>query len=336
MKKRKTLGLALGSGSARGCAHIGVIKALEDAGIEVDCIAGASMGALVGAIYSTGDLDALETFMLGLDWKKIVSYFDVVFPRTGLLDGEKVYGLIDQHVVNKRIEDARIPFCAIASELTTGEEIRIESGNVVDAVRASISLPGIFTPFEKDGRYYVDGGMVNPVPVSAVRAMGADVVLAVNLNTDRVTKHWAMQRVPVEPEALSARQMPEASLRKAAPGVGILHALEERYRLLESSVREKVNKWIPEGRNSPNIFDVIATSIHIMEHRITQANLQICQPDFLLQPALGHLGIFDFDKAEEAIAEGYDQALRRVDEIRTTLYCTLDSRESGDDEKKAE
>lgn len=315
MKKRKKIGLALGSGSARGCAHIGVIKALEEARIGVDYIAGTSMGALVGAIYATGTLDVLEAFMLGLDWKKIVSYFDVVFPRTGLLDGEKVYGLIARQVITKRIEEARIPFCAIASDLATGQEVRIQSGNVVDAVRASISLPGIFTPFESDGRYYVDGGMVNPVPVSAVRAMGADLVIAVDLNHDAVTRPWAAKNMPVRPETPPAEEAP----REATTGTGILHALEERYRLLETSVREKVNQWIPDGRSSPNIFDVIATSINIMENRITQANLQICTPEFLIQPALGHLGLFDFDKAQEAIDEGYDKTLHLVDQIRASL-----------------
>ncbi len=311
VRERKKIGLALGSGSARGCAHIGVIKALEDARIEVDCVAGTSMGALVGAIYATGALDALEAFMLGLDWKKIVSYFDVVFPRTGLLDGEKVYELVAQHVITTRIEEGRIPFCAIASDLATGQEVRIESGNVVDAVRASISLPGIFTPFESEGRYFVDGGMVNPVPVSAVRAMGADLVIAVDLNHDAMKRHWAARKM------LAASEAPPAE--EAPPGTGILNALEERYRLLESSVREKVNQWIPDGRSGPNIFDVIATSINIMENRITQANLQICKPDFLIQPALGHLGLFDFDKAQQAIDEGYDQTMQRVDQIRAAL-----------------
>ena len=316
MKKRKKIGLALGSGSARGCAHIGVIKALEEAQIDVDCVAGTSMGALVGAIYVTGALDELEAFMLGLDWKKIVSYFDVVFPRTGLLDGEKVYGLVARHVSTTRIEEARIPFCAIASNLATGQEVRIQSGNVVDAVRASISLPGIFTPFESQGRYYVDGGMVNPVPVSAARAMGADLVIAVDLTHDAMTRHWAGKNVPVDLEPPPAEDAPSV----ASPGgTGILHALEERYRLLESSVREKVNQWIPDGRSGPNIFDVIAISMNIMENRITQSNLQIFQPDFLIQPVLGHLGLFDFDKAQEAIDEGYAQTMKVIDQIRASL-----------------
>ena len=199
--------------------------------------------------------------------------------------------------------------------LATGQEVRIQSGNVVDAVRASVSLPGIFTPFESEGRYYVDGGMVNPVPVSAARAMGADLVIAVDLSHDAMKRHWAARHVPEELEAPPT----EEALEEAPPSIGVLHALEERYRLLESSVREKVNQWIPDGRSGPNIFDVIAISINIMENRITQANLQISKPDFLIQPALGHLGLFDFDKAQEAIDEGYDQTMELIDQIKASL-----------------
>ncbi len=302
---RKKIGLALGSGSARGNAHIGVIRALEARKIPIDYIAGTSMGALVGAIYAMGDLDTLEAFMRGLDWKQILSYFDLVFPRTGLLDGDRINELVSGSVTTQRLEDARIPFCAIAAELGTGREARITAGPVVDAVRASISLPGILTPFHSGGVYYVDGGLVNPVPVDAVREMGADFVIAVDLNHDVVAPVWENQdRVPARVPAT------------ASNGTGMLQMLEERYRMLEASVRDKINRWMPERRNSPNIFEVIGTSISIMGQRITRANLLVHPPDLLIQPELGHLGMFDFDKADEAITEGYEKTLRAVQDLR--------------------
>lgn len=298
--RRKKVGLALGSGSARGNAHIGVIRALEAEGIPIDFIAGTSIGALVGAIYAMGDLDTLEAFMRGLDWKRVLSYFDLVFPRAGLLDGERINELVSQYVSAQMLEDARIPFCAIAAELGTGHEVRIRSGSVVDAVRASISLPGILTPFCSDGKYFVDGGLVNPVPVDAVREIGAEFVIAVDLSSDAVAPVWENgNRAVVNSDATAHLTTSES--------VGMLQVLEDRYRLLGTSVREKINGWLPERRNNPNIFEVIGMSLNIMGQKITLANLQACPPDLLIQPELAHLGMFDFDKADEAITEGFEK-----------------------------
>jgi len=266
------------------------------------------MGALVGAIYAMGNLDTLESFMRGLDWKRILSYFDLVFPHTGLLDGERINELVSQYVSTQRLEDARIPFCAIAAELGTGREVRIQSGNVVDAVRASISFPGILTPFRQDDAYYVDGGLVNPVPVDVVRAMGAEVVIAVDLMSDAVAPVWENDGRAVEKVSVAARG-------NASGSAGMLRALEERYHLLEFSVREKINGWMPERRNHPNIFEVIGISLNIMGQQITRAKLRDCPPDLLIQPELGHLGMFDFDKADEAISEGFEQTCCAVQHL---------------------
>lgn len=178
----KTVGLVLGSGGARGWAHIGVIRALASAGINIHFISGASIGAFVGAIYAAGELDDLEEFVRALDWKAVVSYFDVVFPSSGLLDGNRVYELLSDHLQDMAIEEADIQFCCVATDLLNGEEVRLQTGPMVDAVRASISIPGVFTPFQKNGQFLGDGGIVNPMPVDVMREMGADVVIAVNLN----------------------------------------------------------------------------------------------------------------------------------------------------------
>jgi NTE family protein len=153
----KRVGLALGSGGARGWAHIGVIHALQEAGIRIDCISGASIGALVGAIHCAGELDELEDFILDLSWKDMFSFFDMVFPTSGLLDGDKVYELLSEHMQGMKFEDSPIPFCCVATDLIKGEEVHLSSGLMVDAVRASISVPGIFTPFCHGDLFLGDG-----------------------------------------------------------------------------------------------------------------------------------------------------------------------------------
>jgi len=184
----RKIGLALGSGSARGWAHIGVIKALTEVGVRVDYVAGTSVGAVVGAVYASGRIAALEDVVLQLDWKQIASFLDIVFPKSGLIDGNKIADFIRRHVEAKKIEDLPLPFCALATDLATGGEVAIQEGDIIEAVRASISVPGIFTPVRKDDMILVDGGLVNPVPVSMVREMGADFVIAVDLNHDIVGK----------------------------------------------------------------------------------------------------------------------------------------------------
>lgn len=168
-RRRPRIGLALGSGSARGLAHVGVIRAIEDAGIQIDCIAGTSMGALVGAVHAAGKLNELENAFLDFDWKKTASFFDVVLPRSGLLDGAKVSELVRSHIHTNDIEALSIGFAAVASDLQSGSEVVICTGDIIEAVRASVSVPGIFTPVRRNGQILVDGGLVNPVPTS-VRA----------------------------------------------------------------------------------------------------------------------------------------------------------------------
>ncbi|MBW2662936.1 MAG: efflux RND transporter permease subunit, partial [Deltaproteobacteria bacterium] len=154
------VGLALGSGSARGWAHIGVIRALAEAGIRVDYVAGTSIGALVGAVYASGEIDALEEVVLQLDWKQIVYFFDVILPKSGLIDGKKVSVFIGNNIKKINIEDLPFPFCAVSTDMNTGDEVAIQDGDIIEAVRASISVPGIFTPVKKNGTILVDGGII--------------------------------------------------------------------------------------------------------------------------------------------------------------------------------
>lgn len=304
---RPKIGLALGSGSARGLAHLGVIRAIADAGIEVDFIAGTSMGALIGAIYASGKLDELEASFRDFDWKKSASFFDVVLPKSGLLDGAKVSELVRAHIHHETIEMLVKPFAAVATDIVSGEEVVIRSGDVIEAVRASISVPGIFTPVRSNGHILVDGGLTNPVPVSAARAMGADIVIAVDLN------HEIISGKNMKPMLPAARAN---GTKDSAPG--ILSRWVGDYLLSMKDIKQKLlaggepgsaqfRKWI-SAEPLPSIFEVLLASINIMETRLTQTRLSLDLPDVIIQPPLGHIRFLEFGRAEEIIAIGYEHA----------------------------
>ena len=180
--KRPKIGLALGGGGPRGLAHIGVLKVIEENGIPIDCVAGASMGALIGAVYAAGvETERLEEIALNMDLKQTALMLAPTIARSGLIEGGRVREFIKSFVGDANIEELKIPFAAVATDINTGEEMVIDRGSVAEAVRASISVPGIFTPVRLGERFLVDGGLVNPVPISVVREMGAEAVMAVNV-----------------------------------------------------------------------------------------------------------------------------------------------------------
>jgi len=348
----KTVGLVLGSGGARGLAHIGVIRALEAANIPVQCIAGASIGALVGAIYAAQELDEFEEFVCALDWRAIVSYFDVVFPSMGLLDGDRIYELLSDHLKTTAIEEVEIQFCCVATDLASGQEVRLQSGPMVDAVRASISIPGVFTPFQKDGQYLGDGGVVNPVPVDVMRDMGADIVIAVNLNSSgaaeisEAASPSAMSNVAssseqaassgetsdressptesastAETDTPSHRHRPRKNLQSRVQDriQSLLSQVQQRYEAMQDQVQEKMQTWMPEQKQGMNIFDVIGASLAVMEQQVTMSKLAACPPDLLLEPSLKQYGIFDFHQADAIIDEGYRCMNEVIPEIQRQL-----------------
>lgn len=300
---RPRIGLALGSGSARGLAHLGVIRALSDAGIEVDFIAGTSMGALIGAIHAAGKLGELEATFQGFDWKKMVSFFDVVLPKSGLLDGVKVSELVRAHVHTDAIEKLPKPFAAVATDIVSGEEVVIRRGDVIDAVRASISVPGIFTPVRSNGRILVDGGLTNPVPVSVARAMGADIVIAVDLNREIIAGKnlKPLLNSPTNAGAGTPDMFPRwvGSYRQS------MQELKARLPALEAPGAAQFARWV-STEPLPSIFEVLLASINIMETRITQTRLGLDRPDIIIQPPLGHIRFLEFGRAEEIIRIGYE------------------------------
>ena len=309
--RRLKVGLALGSGSARGLSHLGAIRAIEEAGIEVSFIAGTSMGALIGAIHAAGKLDELEATFLGFDWKTTASFFDVVLPKSGLLDGEKVSELVRAHVHADAIEMLPIPFAAVAADIGTGEEVIIRSGDVIEAVRASISVPGIFTPVRSNGRILVDGGITNPVPVSTVRAMGADMVIAVDLNHEIVA---GKNLKPLRGTKNNIREEDGTSdmfSRWVGDYRNSMQDIKQKLLALDNPASAQFRKWASE-EPLPNIFEVLLASINIMETRITHNRLLLDKPEVTIQPPLGHIRFLEFARAEEIIAIGYEHTQRQL------------------------
>ena len=175
------IGLVLGGGAARGWAHIGVLEVLEEAGIKPHCIAGTSIGALVGAVYAFGGIEGVRSLLDSIDWKRMLGLIDPVLPKSGLVDGRRLEQLVRASVQEAEIQDLPIKFRAVAADLATGTEVIFDSGDVAEAVRASVSVPGLFTPVKRQDQTLVDGGLLNPVPVSVAREMGADFIIAVDI-----------------------------------------------------------------------------------------------------------------------------------------------------------
>ncbi len=299
------IGLALGGGAARGWAHVGVIRALQERGVPVHCVAGTSIGALVGAAFTRGKLDVLEEFAAALDWKRLVSFLDVTFPRSGLIEGRRLAEFVRTHLQDAAIEDLPLTFCAIATNLATGREVVLNSGSLTEAVRASISLPGIFTPLVRDGDHLVDGGLVNPVPVTAVRDMGADFTIAVDINSDAVgwTRRQTSAAAPSDP----------ADDQRPTPLDAVLRG---RWKVPDRLGRIKVSqlrRWLRK-EPAPSIFEVLTASIHIIEAQIAAVRLETERPDILIRPMVGQIGSFDFHRSKEAIDAGYKEAARLLSE----------------------
>jgi NTE family protein len=282
------VGLALGSGSARGWAHIGVIRALEQAGIRPDLVCGTSIGALVGAAYAAGELERLEQWVLGLGFKNVVAFMDVSL-SSGLIKGERLMDDLRRNFVDRPLEELAMPFAAVATSLRTGAEVWLRNGSTLDAVRASIAVPGLFAPKLREGSMLVDGGLVNPVPVSLARAMGADVVIAVDLGSDILGRY----------------------LRPHPPVKAPAGEVSEWLRKLQGNLGALLPQHSPDEPKMPSMVEVLNTSIDIMEVRISRSRMAGEPPDLVVAPRLAHFDLLDFHRAKEAIEEG-KRAVERV------------------------
>lgn len=299
MASQSRIGLALGSGAARGLAHIGIIRALAAEGIEPDILCGTSIGALVGASYLAGNLDRLENWATSLTKLDTARFFELDTSFKGFVNRDWLQGFLKENVADGdvRIEKFDKVYAAIAADLESGREIWLKEGSLVEAVLASISLPGLFPAIENDGRWLVDGGLVNPVPVSVCRALGADFVIAVNLNGDIVGKHFRRDKTPV----------------KTTEGVmGKFTGLVREYTGSLFGSNE-------EGNSAPGLMDGIAGSFNIMQDRITRSRMAGDPPDVVLTPRLSRVGLLEFYRAEEAIEEGKKSVQKAMQELREKL-----------------
>lgn len=292
------IGLALGSGAARGWAHVGVIRALDEAGVRPEVVCGTSSGAVVGGLYAAGRLDALERWARQLDRRKILSLFDFSL-RGGLIKARKLLDALGEELGDPRIESLPLRFGAVATDLASGREIWLREGSLMDALRASIALPGLVTPAEIGGRWLVDGGLVNAVPISLCRALGADSVIAVDLNTTLLRRRFR--------DSPASAAQPEAEA-EAPPG-SVRAMLQD----FLADVRGRMGGGDAEDRASPpSLFDVIANSINIMQVRVTRSRMAGDPPELLVTPHLAQLPLLAFDRAAEAIEEGRRAAKRAL------------------------
>lgn len=297
------IGLALGSGSARGWSHIGVINALAREGIKPDIICGTSIGALVGAACVRGNLDSLEEWVRSLDRLETARFFELNLSRHGFVNIERFHAFLNQYVANDEasMDELDCRFGAVATELETGREVWFTEGSLLQAVWASISLPGLFPAIRHDHHWLVDGGLVNPVPVSLCRAMGAEAVIAVNLNGDIIGRH--LHKLKVE-----APQKPRN---------GVVNRLTE----LVGEYTTFFNTDDKPEERSPGMFDAIAGSINIIQDRITRSRMAGDPPDILLTPRLAHIGLLEFYRGQEAMKEGE----RAVESMLPSLHRLLDN-----------
>lgn len=288
------LGLALGSGSARGWVHIGIIRALLEHGLVPAVVSGSSVGALVAAAYASNKLDALESWVRTLTQGDVWRLVDTTF-RGGVMNGTRLMTTIEEQMENPPIEDLEIAFAAVATDLYTGEEIWLQQGRVMEAVRASSGLPGLFTPYWYQDRWLIDGGVVNPVPVSPCRAMGADIVIAVDLSRP------ATRAAPRERQHASTRAA-DASHEdsKAAGNVEHGNAILSRW----SGMLDGLVESFRTRRSEPGLIEVMSSAVGIMQDRITRNRLATDPPDLVLRPDLADFQLMDFHRAAEAIDRG--------------------------------
>ena len=277
--KKVNIALALGGGAARGWAHIGVLRALDEAGIAVGMIAGTSIGALVGGCYLAGKLDELEAFARSRTLRRIAGLLDLTIGGSGLFGGMRLTKRMQEHLEGLSIEDLDRPFVAVASELYTGHEVWIANGSLITALRASYALPGIFEPVRTNGRTLVDGALVNPVPVSVCRTYEQPLVVGVNLHYDLYGRSAVIKHSVGPPNGDLLRREDTPSMKLGMTGV-------------------------------------MVQAFNIIQDRIARARLAGDPPDLALHPRLSDIGLSEFHRAGAAIERGYEETLARLTEIR--------------------
>jgi NTE family protein len=303
------IGLALGAGAARGWAHIGVLRTLHSSGIAPDVISGTSIGAVVGGCYAAGKLDELEAWARSLTKRRMVGMMDFHIGGSGLISGEKLRQMLGHELADSTVESLPTRFATIATELGTGHEIWLTRGSLIEAIRASYALPGIFDPVRLGGRWLIDGALVNPIPVTAARAMGADIVICVNLNSEVGGRGTIIQTHAADPE--HSPLAPEIEVRPARSWLDQITGAAGLMRSLVGSARS--------SDPAPGIAGVMIDAFNITQDRISRSRLAGDPPDAMISPRLSRVGLFDFHRAEESITAGSVACERALDDIRETL-----------------
>lgn len=293
---RPKIGLALGSGLVRGWAHLGVIRALVKHGFRPDIITGTSVGALAGAAYATNKLDELEDWARSLNRFSIMNYMDVRVNQGGLIGGKAIYKLMREHWGDTVIEQMPVKYVAVAADMVTGHEVWLRSGDLVQAMRASFALPGVFPPMKYNNRLLVDGALVNPVPVSACQALGANMIIAVNLNGDIVGK--ARKSGNNFPTVMGFDPLDDATTGERARASGITRRLFRR----ESQ--------------TPSLMGVLVSALSIIQDRLARSRLAGEPPDVLISPRIGHIGLMEFEKVDELISLGEEAVENMLPQLR--------------------
>ncbi|GJD37827.1 patatin-like phospholipase family protein [Methylobacterium bullatum] len=302
---RPRIGLALGGGSARGWAHIGVIEVLEEAGIHPDMVAGCSIGAVVGGCYAAGKLDLLKDFALSLTRRRVMGLLDLRL-GSGLIAGERLKRRLEGDLGTRRVENLPIRFASVATDLGSGDEVWLTRGSLVEAIRASYALPGLFPPVRLDGRLMMDGTLVNPVPVKLARGLGAELVICVNLNGDPRTEPGLV----IGPDGDGAAS-PALPLTTSRRGWNLLNRMRGTGRRVPAP-----RPAPPREPGPPGMGRVMFDAFNITQDRISRARLERDPPDLMLSPRLAEMGLFEFHRAEEAILLGRDAAKAALPRIR--------------------
>lgn len=285
--KKRNVALVLSSGGARGCAHIGAIKALEQNGFNITSIAGTSMGALVGGIYATGQLQLFEDWISSLDMMEVLKLTDFSISKKGLVKGEKVINKIRQIVPERNIEDLAIPFCAVATDIIQGTETVFTEGDLYEVIRASISIPTVFQPLHLNDHYYVDGGLTNPIPVNRVKRFDDDLLVVVDVSAP----------IPYQKKIIESIQ-----------------PANNKYSEKIELIKAKFNSLIPSQKKSENIeiFNLSNRSIGTMMRKISELTLEKHQVDLLISISKESFSTYDFYKAKEIIKEGEEVTLNAL------------------------
>lgn len=303
--KKYKIGLALGSGGAKGVAHISIIKYLESMGIKLDYLAGSSIGAIAAAFYLTDSLDELKNVLIEFNMTDVIKLMDPVLPKSGFIEGDKIIEFICKFIPREtRIEDLNKPLTIVATDYFTGKSILFNKGSLIDALRASMSIPGLLTPVKYDKYLLIDGGVSNPLPVDVVSHMGADRIIAVNLNPDVVKKSNLKYMSHHEGELESSKIQ------------DIIDRDEKR-----SSFSISISKFLKfnEKFKSPGIFNIIMQSIDIMGVSTASQILKRYKPNVLIEPDVRDIDALDFEKSKSIILKGYVACTEKHKELNKKI-----------------